>query len=51
MVGDSNANLAKEEIHQPTMGNHSKHLKANDNGRKLIEFATEKDVKITKKYL
>ncbi|CAH1102804.1 unnamed protein product [Psylliodes chrysocephalus] len=37
-------------IYKPTIGGHSKHSESNRNGKKLIEFATEKDLRIATTY-
>ncbi|XP_023311516.1 craniofacial development protein 2-like [Anoplophora glabripennis] len=46
VIGDFNAKIGKEEIYKPIIGSHSKHNQSNENGKKLIEFATEKDLRI-----
>ncbi|XP_023312234.1 craniofacial development protein 2-like [Anoplophora glabripennis] len=44
VIGDFHAKIGKEEIYKPIIGSHSKHNQSNENGKKLIEFATEKDL-------
>lgn len=46
VLGDFNAKVGQEKIYKPTIGNFSKHIESNENGRLLIDFAIEKDLKI-----
>lgn len=50
VVGDFNAKVGREDIYKQVTGGHSKHKESNDNGIKLIEFATEVDMKIMSTY-
>jgi hypothetical protein len=45
--GDLNAKVGKEMIHRGTTGAHSLHEESNDNGCKLIDFATSKNMVIS----
>jgi hypothetical protein len=40
LLGDSNAKIGKEEIFKPTTANESLHEISNDNGVRLVNFAT-----------
>jgi len=48
LLGDFNAKLGRE-IFKPTIGNESLHQYSNDNGVRIVNFATSKNlvVKIT----
>ena len=46
IIGDLNAKIGNEEIYKSITGGHSKHTESNENGKKLIEFATEMKMKI-----
>lgn len=46
IIGDFNAKIGKEEIYKPVIGSHSKHNESNQNGKMLIEFATERNMRI-----
>ncbi|XP_045458539.1 craniofacial development protein 2-like [Melitaea cinxia] len=46
VLGDFNAKIGREEIFVPTIGRHSKHDQSNDNGLRLISFATAKSMVI-----
>jgi hypothetical protein len=40
LVGDRNANLGKEDIFKPTIGNESLGHDSNDNGVRIVNIAT-----------
>jgi hypothetical protein len=42
LLGDFNAKVGKEDIFKPTIGNESLHGISNDNGVRLVNFATSK---------
>jgi hypothetical protein len=42
LLGDFNAKVGKEDIFKPTIGNESLHEISNDNGFRLVNFATSK---------
>jgi len=44
LLGDFNAKVGRENIFKPTIGNESLHQDSNDNGVRLVNFATSKNV-------
>jgi hypothetical protein len=42
LLGDFNAKVGREYIFKPTIGNESLHKDSNDNGVRLVNFATSK---------
>jgi hypothetical protein len=42
LLGDFNAKVGRENIFKPTIGNESLHQVSNDNGVRIINFATSK---------
>ena len=40
LLGDFNAKVGRENIFQPTIGTESVHPESNDNGIRLVNFAT-----------
>jgi exonuclease III len=44
IIGDMNAKVGKEQIYRPVIGKHSLHKRSNDNGKRLINFASSKNV-------
>jgi len=50
VLGDFNAKIRKESIYKPTIGSESLHDLMNDNGNKLITFATSREYTQTNMY-
>ena len=44
LLGDFNAKVGRENTFQPTIGNESEHPGSNDNGIRLVNFATSKNL-------
>src|SRR5215510_12285050 len=44
LVGDFNTKVGREDIFKPTIGNGSLHQDSNDNGFRIVNFATSKNV-------
>ena len=42
LLGDFNAKVGRENIFKPTIGNESLHQDSNDNGVRIVNFATSK---------
>jgi hypothetical protein len=42
LLGDFNAKVGREDIFKPTIGNESLHETSNDNGVRVVNFATSK---------
>jgi len=42
LLGDFNAKVERENILKPTIGNESLHQYSNDNGFRIVNFATSK---------
>jgi len=47
LLGDFNTKMGRQNIFKPTIGNESLHHDSNDNGVRLVNFATSKVVKST----
>ena len=47
LLGDFNAKVGRENIFKPTIGQESLHQDSNDNGVRLVNFATSKNLVIT----
>jgi hypothetical protein len=48
LLGDFNAKVGRDEIFKPTIGNESLHKISNDNGVRLVHFATPKNLRVKK---
>jgi hypothetical protein len=46
LLGDFNAKVGREDIFKPTVGIESLHKISNDNGVRLVNFATSKNLKV-----
>jgi endonuclease/exonuclease/phosphatase family metal-dependent hydrolase len=46
LLGDFNAKVGREDIFKPTIGNESLHEISNDNGVRLVNFATSKILRV-----
>jgi hypothetical protein len=44
LLGDFNAKVGREDIFKPTIGNESSHKISNDNGVRVVNFATSKNL-------
>jgi hypothetical protein len=44
LLGDFNAKVGRENIFKPTIGNESSHEISNDNGVRVVNFATSKNL-------
>jgi hypothetical protein len=44
LLGDFNANVGKEDIFKPKVGNENLHKISNDNGVRVVNFATSKNL-------
>jgi hypothetical protein len=47
LLGDFDAKVGREDIFQPTIGTESVHTESNDNGIRLVNFATSKNLTTT----
>jgi hypothetical protein len=45
-MGDANAKVGREIVHQPTIGKHSLHESTNENGLRLVDFAAGRQIAI-----
>jgi endonuclease/exonuclease/phosphatase family metal-dependent hydrolase len=50
VMGDANAEVGRETVHQPTIGNHSLHESTNENGLRLVDFAAGRQMAIKNTY-
>jgi hypothetical protein len=46
LLGDFNAKVGREDFFKPTIGNESLHEINNDNGVRLVNFATSKNLRV-----
>jgi hypothetical protein len=46
MLGNFNAKVGREDIFKPTIGNESSHKISNDNGVRIVNFATSKNLTV-----
>jgi hypothetical protein len=46
LLGDFSAKVGREDIFKPTIGNESLHEISNDNGIRLVNFATSKNLRV-----
>jgi endonuclease/exonuclease/phosphatase family metal-dependent hydrolase len=46
LLGDFNAKVGREDIFKPTIGNESLHEISNDNGVRIVNFATSKNLRV-----
>jgi len=46
LLGDFNAKVGRERIFKPTIGQESLHQDSNDNGVRLVNFATSKNLMV-----
>jgi hypothetical protein len=44
LLGDFNAKVGREDIFKPVIGNESLHEASNDNGVRVVNFATSKNI-------
>jgi hypothetical protein len=49
LLGDFNSKVGRENIFKPTIGNDSLHEISNDNGVRIVNFATSKNLTVKSK--
>jgi hypothetical protein len=49
-MGDENAKIGRETVHQPTINKHSLHESTNENGLRLVDFAAGRQMVIKSTY-
>jgi exonuclease III len=49
LLGDFNAKVGREDIFKPAMGNVSLHEISNNNGVRLVNFATSRNIRVKSK--
>jgi hypothetical protein len=50
VMGDANAKVGRETVHQTTIGKHSLHESTNENGLRLVDFAAGRQMAIKSTY-
>jgi hypothetical protein len=50
VMGDANAKVGRETVHQPTIGKHSLHESTNENGLRLVDFTAGRQMVIISTY-
>jgi hypothetical protein len=50
LMGEVNAKVGRETIHQPTIGKHILHESTNENGFRLVDFAAGRQMAINNTY-
>ena len=50
VLGDFNAKIGREVYYHPTIGKHSLHENSNDNGTRVIDFATSRNMIVSSTY-
>jgi hypothetical protein len=50
VMGDANAKVGRETLHQPTISKHSLHESTNKNGLRLVDFAAGRQIAIKSTY-
>jgi hypothetical protein len=50
LLGDSNANVGREDIFKPMIGNDSLREASNDNGVRIVNFPTSKNLIVKSKH-
>ena len=48
LLGDFNAKVGRENIFKPTIGDESLHQENNDNGVRIVNFATSKNLAVNR---
>ena len=47
LLGDFNAKMGRQNVSKPTIGNESIHKDSNDNGVRIVNFATSINLVVT----
>jgi hypothetical protein len=50
VLGDVNAKIGRQTVHQPTIGKHSLHESTNENGLRLVDFVASRQMAIKSTY-
>jgi hypothetical protein len=48
-MGDANAKVGQETVHQPMIGKHSMHESTHENGLRLVDFAAGRQIAIDRR--